>query len=81
MLGGGSFTAQNKVLPGAYINFVNAASAASMMGTRGTVAVPMVLDWGTEKTVIEMTAEDFSKNSLEVFGYSYDDTRAQTARR
>lgn len=75
MLGGGSFTAQNKVLPGAYINFVNAASAASMMGIRGTVAVPMVLDWGTEKTVIEMTAEDFSKNSLEVFGYSYDDPK------
>lgn len=75
MLGGGSFTAQNKVLPGAYINFVNAASAVSMMGARGIVAVPMVLDWGTEKTLIEMTAEEFPKSSLEVFGYSYDDPK------
>ena len=73
MLGGGSFTAQDKILPGAYINFVNAASATSMLSSRGTVAVPVVLDWGPEKEVFEVSAEDFSKNSLELFGYSYDD--------
>lgn len=73
MLGGGSFTAQNKILPGAYINFVNAASASSMLSSRGTVAVPVILDWGPEKEVFEVTAENFSKNSLELFGYSYDD--------
>ena len=28
-LGGGTFTAQNKELPGAYINFVSAASASA----------------------------------------------------
>lgn len=73
MLGGGSFTAQDKILPGAYINFVNAASAASMLGGRGTVAVPMVLDWGPEKEVFEVTAEDFPKKSQDIFGYSYED--------
>lgn len=73
MLGGGNFTAQNKVLPGAYINFVNAASAGAAMGERGVAAIPMVLDWGPEKKVFEVTAEDFQGKSREIFGYSYDD--------
>jgi len=73
MLGGGNFTAQNKVLPGAYINFVNAASAGASMGERGVAAIPMVLDWGPEKKVFEVTAEDFQGKSREIFGYSYDD--------
>ena len=30
-LGGGTFTAQNKVLPGAYINFVSLAAANSAL--------------------------------------------------
>ncbi len=33
----------------------------------------MVLDWGPEKTVFEVTAEDFQGKSREIFGYSYDD--------
>jgi hypothetical protein len=73
MLGGGNFTTQNKVLPGAYINFVNAASAGAAMGERGVAAIPMVLDWGPEKKVFEVTAEDFQGKSREIFGYSYDD--------
>lgn len=73
MLGGGSFTAQNKVLPGAYINFVSAASAGAVMGERGVAAIPMVLDWGPEKTAFEVTAEAFQEKSREIFGYSYDD--------
>ena len=73
MLGGGSFTAQNKVLPGAYINFVSAASAGAAIGERGVAAIPMVLDWGPEKTAFEVTAEEFQEKSREIFGYSYDD--------
>ena len=34
-LGGGSFTVQNKELPGAYINFVSAASASPELSARG----------------------------------------------
>lgn len=59
MLGGGSFTAQNKTLPGAYINFVSAANSSSALSERGIVAVPVELGWGPEKQVIELTAEDF----------------------
>ena len=62
MLGGGTFTVQNKLLPGAYINFVSAAGSTSALSDRGIVAVPLVMDWGPEKTVVEMTAEEFSRD-------------------
>ena len=34
MLGGGSFLAQDKVLPGTYMNFVNAGAASPVIGIR-----------------------------------------------
>ncbi|MFR7450132.1 MAG: hypothetical protein ACLUT5_12655 [Butyricicoccus sp.] len=37
-LGGGMYTVQNKVLPGAYINFVSAARASAALGDRGAAA-------------------------------------------
>lgn len=73
MLGGGNFTIQNKVFPGAYINFVSTASVGTVMGNRGIAAVPMVLGWGPEKEIFEVTAEDFQKNCKEIFGYAMDD--------
>lgn len=72
MLGGGSFTVQNKVLPGAYINFVSAANSTSVLSDRGIVAVPVVLDWGQEKSVFEITSEEFSRDTRKVFGYTND---------
>lgn len=74
-LGGGSFTAQNKVLPGAYINFVSAASASAILSERGIATMPLELDWGIENEVFEVTNEEFQKKSLEIFGYSNDDRR------
>lgn len=71
MLGGGTFTSQNKVLPGAYINFVSAASASASLSDRGFVAFPLMLDWGTDGEVFTVTQEDFQKNSLKLFGYPY----------
>ncbi|MDR1773049.1 MAG: phage tail sheath family protein [Hungatella sp.] len=73
MLGGGNFTIQNKVFPGAYINFVSTASTGAAMGSRGVAAIPMVLEWGPEKEVFEVTAEDFPKRCKEIFGYAMDD--------
>lgn len=43
-LGGGMYTVQNKLLPGAYINFVSAARASATLGDRGTAAFPLSLD-------------------------------------
>ena len=72
MLGGGSFTAQNKLLPGAYINFVSASGDAEALSQRGIVAVPLAMDWGPEKTVVEMTAEEFSGDTRRILGYTRD---------
>jgi hypothetical protein len=73
MLGGGNFTVQNKVFPGAYINFVNSVSARASLGNRGVAAIPMILSWGPEKQVFEVTAEEFQKNSKEIFGFTSGD--------
>lgn len=62
---------QNKVLPGSYINFVSAARATASLSDRGVATMPLVLDWGVEDEVFEVTAEDFQKNSLKIFGYPY----------
>lgn len=71
-IGGGTFTVQNKILPGAYINFVSLGSVVKM-GTRGVAALPLELNWGPENKVFSVYAEDFNKNALSVFGYSWLD--------
>lgn len=70
-LGGGSFTAQNKILPGAYINFVSAARAAMILSERGYVAMPLEMDWGPAGEVFTLTAEEFPEQSQALFGYVY----------
>lgn len=72
MLGGGNFKIQNKVFPGAYINFINRTASGAAMGDRGTAAIPMKLSWGPERETFEVSAEEFQNNSKELFGYSYD---------
>lgn len=71
-LGGGSWVAQNKVLPGAYINFVSASSASAELSDRGICTMPLEIDWGVENEVFTVTNADFQKNSRKIFGYSYD---------
>ena len=71
MLGGGTFTTQNKVLPGSYINFVSAARASATLSDRGVVALPIALNWGPEEKVFTLTQEDFQKNSMKILGYEY----------
>lgn len=79
-LGGGSFTTQNKELPGAYINFVSAASASAALSDRGIATMPLELDWGKEGKVFEVTSGDFQKNSLKIFGYAYDSPKMKGLR-
>lgn len=69
-LGGGSFISQNKLLPGAYINFVSTAAANAEMSERGVAAVGIPLDWNGSG-VIEVTSADFQKKSPELFGCEY----------
>ncbi len=79
-LGGGTFLTRNKVLPGAYINFVSTARASAALSDRGYAAVPMELDWGPENEVITVTSEDFIKNSMKYFGYGYDSDKLKNLR-
>lgn len=72
MLGGGVFVTQNKILPGSYINFVNATQAASNLGERGVVAIALPLGKAAG-TVIEVTATDFAKNSVAILGKASSD--------
>jgi hypothetical protein len=70
-LGGGTFVTQNKELPGAYINFISAASANAALSERGIVTMPLELDWGVDGDVFEVANGDFQKDSLKIFGYEY----------
>ena len=79
-LGGGSFTTQNKELPGAYINFVSAASASATLSARGIATMPLELDWGVEGEVFEITNEDFQKHSQKILGYAYDHAKLKGLR-
>lgn len=72
-LGGGTFLTQNKVLPGAYINFISVATASANMSDRGYAAMGLELDWGQEGKIFEVTNGDFQKNSMKIFGHSYGD--------
>lgn len=72
MLGGGTFVAQNKILPGAYINFVNASRATATLGERGVVAIALPLGKAAG-TVIEITATEFVKDSSTILGKDYTD--------
>ena len=80
MLGGGTFTRQNKVLPGAYINFISAARATATLSERGVATMPLELDWGPDGTVFEVEQEEFIKDSIKIFGYSYSDAKMRALR-
>lgn len=45
-MAGGTWTAQNKVRPGIYINFKSRGGSGVSQGTRGIVAIPKALSWG-----------------------------------
>lgn len=77
-LGGGTWTAQNKGLPGTYINFSSAARANASLTAGGVVAVPLTLSWGPENMVLTLKAGTVSQTCRSLFGYNYsaDEMRA-----
>jgi hypothetical protein len=79
-LGGGNFIAQNKVLPGVYVNFVSLARMGASLSERGSAAFPLELDWGPEDSVFAVTNEDFVRNSMKIFGYDYADDKLRGLR-
>lgn len=77
MPAGGTWIVQNKVRPGAYINFVSALKAVGTVGNRGTVAVGMPMTWGPANELIRLTGEDLLNGaSLAKVGVTAADTEA-----
>lgn len=70
-LGGGKYITQNKVLPGAYFQFISTATATADLSERGVAAMALDLDWGVDGAIFTVDAGDFQKNSLKIFGYDY----------
>ncbi|MBS6510122.1 MAG: phage tail sheath family protein [Clostridiales bacterium] len=79
-LGGGNWAAQNKVLPGAYINFVSVDNANAQLAERGIVALPVSMDWGACNVVQEVTYSQFINDSTKLFGYSYTHDKLKNLR-
>lgn len=55
-MAGGTWTDQNKVLPGVYINYASSPSTLATMGERGVVCIPKQLNWAPQEEFI--TIED-----------------------
>lgn len=70
-LGGGTFLVQNKVLPGAYINFISINNASATLSERGIAALGIEADWGPSGEVFAVTSGEFQKESQKIFGYPY----------
>lgn len=66
-MAGGTWTTQNKVRPGAYINFKSAPQALGTAGERGITSLPLSLPWGVSKQVIAIEAGEDVRSKL---GYS-----------
>ncbi|MFB5674271.1 phage tail sheath family protein [Paenibacillus terreus] len=71
-MAGGTWTVQNKVRPGVYINFVSEANSLGTLGERGTVSMALPLSWGEPKKIITIQAGEDLKDKL-----GYDITSSQ----
>lgn len=78
--GGGMYTAENKILPGAYINFISKARAMGTLGERGTAALVFKGDWGKSGKIITVSSEDFQTKCMKIFGCDYTDIKMQNLR-
>lgn len=70
-MAGGTWTTQNKVRPGVYINFRSAPASVGTVGERGTVTMALPLSWGPAKQVIQIEA---GQDVREILGYDIADS-------
>ena len=78
-MAGGTFKSQNKIRPGAYINFKAVAKPLSSLGTRGVVTMPVPMSWGAEVTEL-LSSELLDGKSIPKVGYSAFDEESQIFR-
>lgn len=70
-LGGGIWITQNKVVPGAYINFVSKERPNGEVTDRGISTVALEFDWGVAGEVFRVGQDEFQTSSQSIFGYDY----------
>ena len=69
-MAGGTFISQNKIRPGAYINFKSVAKPSGKVGIRGISTIPLPLGWGPANKLIEINSSDLSDGKiLDKLGY------------
>jgi hypothetical protein len=78
-MAGGTFKTQNKIRPGAYINFKAVAKPLSSLGTRGIVTMPVAMSWGAEITEL-LSSELLDGKSLPKIGYTAFNEESQIFR-
>lgn len=77
MPSGGTWKAQNKVRPGAYINFISVPKPVGTVGERGVVAIALPMSWGATDSLIEVYGSDLlDGKSLEKIGCTAYDTES-----
>ncbi|MGG4449652.1 phage tail sheath family protein [Brevibacillus porteri] len=55
-MAGGTWSAQNKLRPGQYINFKSKERSIGSIGERGIVSLPLSLSWGPAKQIVPLEA-------------------------
>lgn len=77
-MAGGTWLSQNKVRPGAYINFKGIKKPSMTVGDRGIVAIPLVLDWGEEGKLTEvLSTELIDGSSKKAIGFTAFDSESK----
>ncbi|WP_281885682.1 phage tail sheath family protein [Paenibacillus sp. YYML68] len=70
-MAGGTWTTQNKVRPGVYVNFASQAQLGSI-SDRGVASLPLPLSWGDAKQMVTINAGD---DIFKILGYDLTDPK------
>ena len=74
---GGTFLVQNKVRPGAYINFVAKPQSLMNVSDRGIATLALPMSWGPEGEIIDILSSDLTDgSSIAKIGYSATDVES-----
>lgn len=74
---GGTFLVQNKVRPGAYINFVAKPKSLMNVSDRGIASFAVPMSWGPEGKIIDLLSSDLTDGtSITKIGYSGTETES-----
>lgn len=79
-LGGGTFTVQNKKLPGTYFRAISGDTNTVVWKDRGYATIALPLDWGLEGGLITVTNDRLINSCEELFGHSFTDPEMKPIR-